>query len=126
MLVARWSGGDPDRAGRAYAVNIVGCILGPLLSGFVLLPLMSERWVLLVLALPWLAIGLLPGWSSTAEVTTVVPMWQRVSSYAIVLLAVIMVFTNKSFEDQFNPSGIRRDDTATSIATGNGMHKHLL
>ncbi len=126
MLVDRWSGGDPDRAGRAYAVNIVGCILGPLLSGFVLLPLMSERWVLLVLALPWLAIGLLPGWSSTAEVTTVVPTWQRVSSYAIVLLAVIMVFANKSFEDQFDPSGIRRDNTATSIATGKGMDKLLL
>jgi predicted membrane-bound spermidine synthase len=126
MLVDRWSGGDPDRAGRAYAVNIVGCILGPLLSGFVLLPLMSERWVLLVLALPWLAIGLVPGWSSTAEVTTAVPTWQRVSSYAIVLLAVIMVFTNKSFEDQFDPSGIRRDNTATSIATGKGMDKLLL
>ncbi|MGO9518730.1 MAG: fused MFS/spermidine synthase [Candidatus Korobacteraceae bacterium] len=126
MLVDRWSGGDPDRAGRAYAVNIVGCILGPLLSGFVLLPLMSERWVLLVLALPWLAIGLLPGWSSTAEVTTVVPTWQRVSSYAIVLLAVIMVFASKSFEDQFDPSGIRRDNTATSIATGKGMDKLLL
>src|SRR5258708_18235414 len=64
MLVDRWSGGDPDRAGRAYAVNVAGCILGPLLAGFVLLPLLSERWVLFVLALPWLAMGLNPGWSS--------------------------------------------------------------
>ncbi len=39
MLVDRWSGGDPDRAGSAYAVNVVGCILGPLVSGFLLLPL---------------------------------------------------------------------------------------
>src|SRR5258708_38361179 len=29
MLVDRMSGGDPDRAGRAYAVNGLGCILGP-------------------------------------------------------------------------------------------------
>ncbi len=126
MLVDRWSGGDPDRAGRAYAVNIVGCILGPLLSGFVLLPLISERWVLFVLALPWLAIGLWPGWSSTAEVTSAVPMWQRLSSYGIVVLALIMVFTNRSFEDQFDRAGIRRDNTATSIATGRGMDKLLL
>ncbi len=126
MLVDRWSGGDPDRAGRAYAVNIIGCILGPLLSGFVLLPLMSERWVLLLLALPWLAIGLRPGWSSTAEVTTAVPMWQGLSSYAIVVLALIMVFTNRSFEVQLDPSGIMRDNTATSIATGSGMEKLLL
>jgi spermidine synthase len=46
LLVDRWSGGDPGRAGKAYAINILGCIMGPLLSGFVLLPLISERWVL--------------------------------------------------------------------------------
>ena len=104
MLVDRWSEGDPDRAGRAYAINIIGCILGPLLSGFVLLPLMSERWVLFLLALPWLAIGMYPRWSSTSELVTVVPMWQRLSSYAIVLVAVALVFTSKAFEDQFAPS----------------------
>ena len=36
-------GWRPDRAGRAYAVNVLGCILGPLLSGFILLPLVGER-----------------------------------------------------------------------------------
>ena len=60
MLVDRFSAGDPDRAGRAYAINIMGCILGPLLAGFVLLPLMSERWALFLLTLPWLAIGMYP------------------------------------------------------------------
>jgi len=127
MLVDRWSEGDPDRAGHAYAINVIGCILGPLLSGFVLLPLMSERWVLLVLALPWLAIGLLPGWSSTSELVNAVPRWQRISSYSIVVAAVALVFVNKAFEDQFGSnSEILRDNTATSIATGKGMHKHLL
>jgi len=52
--VDRWSGGDPDRAGRAYAVNVVGCIVGPLICGFLLLPLVGERWSVLLLALPWL------------------------------------------------------------------------
>ena len=46
MLVDRWAGGDPDRAGRAYAVNVLGCILGPLLCGFVLLPLLAAAWCL--------------------------------------------------------------------------------
>ena len=67
MLVDRWSGGDPDRAGKAYAVNVVGCILGPLVAGFILLPVMSERWVLFVFALPWLMIGLVPRWSVGPE-----------------------------------------------------------
>ncbi len=53
MLVDRSSEGDPDRAGRSYAVNVLGCIVGPLLAGFVLLPLFGERLSLLLLALPW-------------------------------------------------------------------------
>ncbi len=44
MLVDRWSGGDPDRAGSAYAVDVVGCIVGPLICGYLLLPLVGERW----------------------------------------------------------------------------------
>jgi spermidine synthase len=38
MLVDRWSGGDPENAGSAYAVNVVGCILGPPVAGFLFLP----------------------------------------------------------------------------------------
>ena len=53
MLVDRWSQGDPGRAGRAYAINGLGCILGPLLAGFLLLPAVGERWTLLLLALPF-------------------------------------------------------------------------
>src|SRR6266436_1121156 len=57
MLVDRWSGGDPDRAGRAYAVNVVGCIVGPLVSGFLLLPLVGEHWSVFLLTLPWFAMA---------------------------------------------------------------------
>jgi len=126
MLVDRFSHGDPDRAGRAYAINIVGCIFGPLLAGFVLLPLMSERWALFLLALPWLAIGMYPRWSSTSELVKAVPTWQRITSYAIVLVAVTLVFTSKAFEDQFAHFEAFRDNTATIVATGEGMHKRLL
>src|ERR1039458_4902044 len=58
MLVDRRSGGDPGKAGSAYAVSVLGCILGPLLAGFLLLPYLSERWSLIVLSLPWLIFGL--------------------------------------------------------------------
>jgi len=126
MLVDRFSGGDPDRAGRAYAINIVGCILGPLFAGFVLLPLVSERWALLLLALPWLAIGIQPRWSSTSDLVSEVPRWQLVTSYAIVLTAATLVFTSKAFEDQFMRFEVLRDNTATVVATGEGMHKRLL
>ncbi len=42
MLLDRFCQGDPKRAGRGYAINIVGCVLGPLISGFLLLPLLGS------------------------------------------------------------------------------------
>ena len=61
QLVDCWSGGRADRAGRAYAVNTVGCILGPLLAGFVLLPWLTERWALALLCLPFLVVAFVLG-----------------------------------------------------------------
>ena len=52
MILDRLSQGDPERAGGGYAVNITGCVLGPLVSGFLLLPLLGERFTLLAFALP--------------------------------------------------------------------------
>jgi spermidine synthase len=125
MLVDRWSGGDPDRAGSAYAVNVLGCILGPLISGFILLPLISDRWVLFTFALPWLFIGVLPGWSLGQEKTDL-PLWQRALPYGITAIALVLIFTVKSFEDQFGRREVLRDNTATVIATGEGMTRRLL
>ena len=126
MLVDRWSGGDPDRAGSAYAVNVLGCILGPLLSGFLLLPLMSERWALLVLSFPWLATGTYPWWLPGLERAKPQAVRQRAASYGVAVLALILMFTSKGYEDQFPQREVLRDHTATIIATGDGMRKRLL
>src|SRR5262245_36971865 len=56
MMIDRWSSGDPERAGTAYATNVLGSLLGPLLAGFWLLPAMGERTALIVLSLPLFAI----------------------------------------------------------------------
>jgi spermidine synthase len=125
MLVDRWSGGDPDQAGKAYAVNVVGCILGPLVAGFMLLPVMSERWVLFAFALPWLIIGLAPRWSVGPERAAAQTL-QRKLACALAGLALVGVFTIKGFEDQFSQYQVLRDNTATVIATGDGMTKRLL
>src|SRR5206468_3492028 len=57
MLVDQCSGGIPDRAGRAYAMNILGSIIGPVVAGFLVLPLAGERWGLSILSLPLFVIG---------------------------------------------------------------------
>jgi len=57
MLVDRWSRGDPRRAGGVYAMNIIGCVLGPLLASFVLLPWLGERASLVALCAPLAAVA---------------------------------------------------------------------
>ena len=120
LLVDRWSVGDPARAGKAYAVNVFGCILGPLLSGFLLLPLISERWVLFVFSLPWLLMAFRPAGPSGKRLD-----WQAGISYTVVLSALALVFTQKSYEDQFGHGEVLRDNTATIVAMGEGRNKHL-
>ena len=41
-LIDSYALGDPAQAGRAYAVNVFGCILGPLVSSYALLPWLGE------------------------------------------------------------------------------------
>jgi len=122
LLVDRWSGGDPSKAGKAYAVNVLGCILGPLASGFLLLPLMHERWVLFVFSLPWLLMGIRPDWFSVKLSFD----WQAGVSYAVVLAALALIFTQRDYEDQFGRGQVLRDNTATIVATGEGRNRHLL
>ena len=120
MLVDRWSAGDPDRAGRAYAVNVLGCILGPLVSGFVLLPLLGERVSMFLFAVPWMGMALLPSRRKQSGMGT------RVAAYASVIAALALFFATKNFETLFPEREVLRDSTATVIATGSGMHKRLL
>jgi spermidine synthase len=125
MLVDRWSGGDPDLAGRAYAVNVIGCIIGPLLSGFLLLPLISERWVLSVLALPWIVIGGYRVRASSGQAISKNKLDPKKISYGVGALALLIIFFSKGYEDQFPQHVVLRDNTATVIATGEGMDKKL-
>ena len=119
LLVDRWSGGDPDRAGRAYAVNVVGCILGPLIAGFVFLPWLGERWTIAVLAAPLLLFGL-----ALLREAAPTKRW-GVSAFASVT-AVLVIAATCDFGSLYPRGQVRRDSTATVIAAGQGMRKKLL
>jgi spermidine synthase len=119
LLVDRWSSGAPQRAGSAYAVNVIGCILGPLLSSFVLLPWIGERWALLVLSAPLLAFGLF-------AVATVGRRSNAVTMVGSATLVVLLVVLTRDFESDFPHAVVRRDSTATVIAKGDGMDRALL
>jgi predicted membrane-bound spermidine synthase len=121
MLVDRFSSGDPGKAGTAYAVNVLGCILGPLLAGFVLLPYISERWALIVLAIPWLVLGLAPlRPGSRARLSL------RLAVCSLLAVSIWLMVVGKGYEARFSSYRVLRDPTATVIAAGSGMDRRLL
>src|SRR5208282_5742448 len=122
-LIDEYAAGHPAVAGRAYAINVLGCILGPLFASYILLPWMSERFALILLGLPFLGFYFLVSKSLAA--------WQRewTGRVAVVALVCAMLVT----EDYQNyMSGLsahmeaRRDYAASVTSVGEGMNKVLL
>jgi spermidine synthase len=120
MLVDRWSAGDPDRAGRAYAVNVLGCIVGPVISGFLLLPLAGEHLSMLVLVLPWFAVA------ATNSAVGQSRFLQRSRELGVVVAALAIFVLTRDYEAQYLQRKVLRDSTATVIATGTGKQKTLI
>jgi len=120
-ILDRLSSGDPEKIGNGYALNMLGCIVGPLAAGFLLLPFMGERWALAALAAPLLLSGILFNRAAGDA--------SRVNAYirpvALVVLIVIMLLT-KDPESLLIKGVVKRDHTATVIAAGEGMNKVLL
>lgn len=124
MVLDEVAHGDPDRAGRGYAINIAGCVLGPLAAGFLLLPYLGERYTLLACAFPW-AIVSLRRWLPT---TPLVGKAQKLDKKPVlaVLLSLVLVVGTKDFETRYSPREVRRDSTATVTAIGSRMGKKIL
>jgi hypothetical protein len=121
MLVDRYSLGDSAKAGWAYAVNIGGCIVGPLIAGFGLLPFMSERAALVVLTVPWLVVGIEPLRPRAHPAKKV-----RAAAFAALAFAAVITVVGRGYDENSVGRRILRDPTATVIATGSGMKKQLL
>lgn len=127
MLVDRWSRGDPDRAGTAYAVNVVGCILGPLLAGFILLPLLGESWALALLAVPPAIVGLAWGLrDGTPADAAARPLRRWRLALAVAVCGALALTLTRSYESRFPERIVRRDSTATVVAHGTGFERRLL
>jgi spermidine synthase len=122
-LIDECAAGHPRAAGRAYAINVLGCILGPLCACYVLLPHCSERQALILLGLPFVVPGLV----------LVRPRvrWQR---WGMGLAAGAMlawpVFFSEDFEGMLfkttRHTTVRRDYTASVISFGEGSDRFLL
>lgn len=127
LLVDAWSGGDPDKAGTAYAVNVVGSILGPLLAGLWLLPWLGERMAVMALSLPLFAIAAFATLRAGAD--TAQPKLLRKARVAFAVCAVvaaIFIRYSHDYETKYPVRETRRDYAATVVATGTGFDRQLM
>jgi predicted membrane-bound spermidine synthase len=121
MFVDRWSQGDPTRAGRAYAMNVLGCIAGPLVAGFLLLPLVSERFALLILISPFFVIA------AIFTISRPIHSADRAARCAIAAVALLLFFLAKDQEAVLPHPVVLRDSTATVIgAEFEGVRQKVL
>jgi spermidine synthase len=125
-LVDRISGGDPRRAGIAYAVNTVGCIVGPLVAGFVALPLLGERWSLVALAAPLFVLAFWPTRPANGLGVERRRLWLAAGALAAGAAGAALVWLTHDFQTRRAAgSQLRRDHTATVVASGSGFGKRL-
>jgi spermidine synthase len=120
MLIDVYSKGFANKVGKAYAINILGCIIGPLIAGYLLLPTIGTKWALLILAIPF-ALWLLFNLKKLSGNQKII----MASSFVLVAICGLVI---KTFEDPtiYKNAEVRRDYTATVISEGEGMKKRLL
>jgi spermidine synthase len=121
-LIDEFAKGRPREAGRAYAINIVGCILGPLFAGYVLLPFLGVKQSMLLLGFPILIYFVL----HLSEYRRRPVFAAAMGLLTIVMFAVAALYST-SYEDRafYQVGKLRRDHVATVLATGSGREKYL-
>jgi spermidine synthase len=122
-LIDEYAAGQPTRAGQAYAINVLGCILGPLFACYILLPHLSERHALILLGLPFFIFYFLLG---RAEPRQQQLAWRALS----VVVLTSSVFLVRDFEGSLirteTSTTVRRDYTASVISMEADGQKWLL
>ncbi|HEY3763418.1 MAG TPA: hypothetical protein VGN23_16855 [Verrucomicrobiae bacterium] len=110
-LIDRYSAGDPARAGKAYAINVLGCILGPLVASYLLLPRLAERYAIVLLCVPFF-LFYFDGWKRLSR-----PMRLFTGPVAGAIV-VYALFFSQDFDDLLSRSSVRMDvrrDYAASV-----------
>lgn len=113
LLVDRDANGSPGRTGTAYALNVVGCIVGPLIAGFVLLPNVSERQALGILSLPLLSVA-------AYDLRRLAP-WALAAGAA----GMLLVGRTQGWEQLLEPRVVKRNFMATVAASGRDFERTL-
>jgi spermidine synthase len=120
-IIDEWTDGDPKKVGTAYAFNMLGCIVGPLVAAYLLLPYFGVRECLVMAALPFVAFLFLQ--------TRTISFSSLAFRLASVSLCALSAFYSWSYEESYYTYGsrveIRRDATATVMSVERGTDKAL-
>jgi len=117
-LIDGYAAGDPARAGKAYAINVLGCILGPLFASYILLPRMAEQFAIVLLSLPFFAFYFF-GWRKLSHPER---MFTGSVAGAITIYAL---FLSQDFQDLLSHYAARMDvrrDYAASVISLQGTN----
>jgi len=122
LIIDRVSQGNPATAGRAYAINTLGCILGPLAAAYLLLPFFTANGTLVLLALPLLLLTLL-------FLREMPALYRRIIPAVSLIFIAIAALGSVSYENHCAaakiPFEVRRDHVATVVSSGKDLAKNL-
>jgi spermidine synthase len=122
-LIDQVAAGDPRQTGKAYALNVLGCILGPLFAGYVLLPWMSERHALVLLSAPFFGFWL-------RHCGSLGPVARPAWAAAIAAAAAGALFVTQDFAGRVSRvvkrMEVRRDYAASVFSVGEGRDRLLM
>ncbi len=129
LIVDDTAKGIPSLAGKAYAINILGCVLGPLFAGYLLITYLGARISLILLVMPLLLLVL---FTKTEEKRKFMQLAASAFTILASITTLLLAFTWLSGEEgghlkpDDNKIIIHRDFAATTISCTKDQRKLLL
>jgi len=124
-LIEESTGSDAHKVGIAYTFNLAGCIAGPLLVGFLIIPIFGNRIAAYLVASVFLGLSLLHQVYGQQKIQAIRAGSKRPAFASLAICGVIVIF-EKPLESRFPNAQVLYDHTATVIASGSGMDKRLM
>lgn len=122
-LIDSYSGGSPEKAGRVYALNIVGCILGPLFASYLFLPYLGTTRSLIMLSAFFIVFFLL-----LIKKEAFSHLWSLLALGIFALLIPGSAFMTQSYDEHYAKTPgyhVKRDYSANIVYGETGMNKQL-
>ncbi|MDD5020630.1 MAG: fused MFS/spermidine synthase [Endomicrobiaceae bacterium] len=120
-IIDEYSGGNEKLVGKSYSINIIGCILGPIIVSYFLLPMFGAKTTLIVLSVPY-----------TILFFVFIKQFKPINKIVISALSIAVVFIavgySTTYEVPFQPDSnwtreVKRDSMATVVGMRNNVDK---